>query len=195
MNAVARWEANARGRLQQVAIDLYSEHGFEQTTVAEIAQRAGLTQRTFFRYFADKREVLFWGEDALHELVALAVRGAAEAATPLEAVAAALKPAVTIFFEQRPREQVRQRHEVIAANEALQERELAKLARLATGVATALRSRGATEATARLAAETGVVILKIAVERWISDTTDRDLPRHIDDAFDDLRALLGPTDG
>ena len=162
--AVSRWEANARGRLQQAALELYSERGFEATTVAEIARRAGLTQRTFFRHFADKREVLFSGEDPLHELLVLAVAGAAESGSPLETFAAGLKPAVAMFFANRPREQARLRYEVIAANEALQERELIKLSRLTAAVAAALRGRGMAEPTATLTAETGVVIFKIAVE-------------------------------
>jgi hypothetical protein len=58
---MTRWEPNARGRLEQAALALYGERGFENTTVAEIAARAGLTERTFFRHFADKREVLFAG--------------------------------------------------------------------------------------------------------------------------------------
>lgn len=186
---MARWEADARGRLQQAAIALYCERGFDQTTVAEIAQRAGLTQRTFFRHFTDKREVLFWGEDALHELLVLAVAGAAESASPIAAFAAGLKATVAVYFEHRPREQARQRRDVIAANEALQERELMKLSRLATGVATALCGRGVAEPAASLTAEVGVVIFRIAVERWIDDTGNRDLAHHIDEAVAELTTL------
>src|SRR6201988_1911238 len=80
---MSRWEPNARGRLEQAALELYRERGFDQTTVAEIAARAGLTERTFFRYFADKREVLFWGQSALLELFVRAVADAPESAAPL----------------------------------------------------------------------------------------------------------------
>ena len=73
---MGRWEPNARGRLEQAAMELYLERGFDQTTVAEIAERAGLTERTFFRHFADKREVLFAGAGALQELLVSAVAGA-----------------------------------------------------------------------------------------------------------------------
>ena len=104
---MGRWKPNAAGRLQQAAIELYSEYGFDQTTAAEIAQRAGLTERTFFRHFADKREVLFWGEDSLHDLLVLAVTGAPDSASPIEAVATALKSTVAIYFQTRPREQAR----------------------------------------------------------------------------------------
>jgi AcrR family transcriptional regulator len=186
---MGRWEANARGRLQQAAIELYSERGFDQTTVAEIAGRAGLTQRTFFRHFADKREVLFDGEDALRDLLVLAVAGAADSASPIAAFAAGLKATVAVYFEHRPRDQARKRQAVIAANEAIQERELIKLSRLAAGVAGALRGRGVTEPAASLTAEVGMLIFRIAVERWIDDTGNRDLAHHIDEAVAEFRAL------
>src|ERR1700685_1823691 len=86
---MSRWEPNARGRLEQAAMELYVEHGFEQTTVAEIARRAGLTERTFFRHFADKREVLFWGAGALQELFVSTVASAPDSAAPIDAMAAA----------------------------------------------------------------------------------------------------------
>ncbi len=90
IRGMSRWEPNARGRLEQAALELYVERGFEQTTVAEIAERAGLTERTFFRHFADKREVLFAGAGTLRELLVSAVAGAPASAAPIEAVAAAL---------------------------------------------------------------------------------------------------------
>ena len=90
---MGRWEPNARGRLEQAAMELFIERGFEQTTVAEIAERAGLTERTFFRHFADKREVLFWGQGALQDLLVSAVAGAPDSAAPIDAVAAALEAA------------------------------------------------------------------------------------------------------
>src|ERR1700694_1568248 len=90
---MGRWEPNARGRLEQAALQLYIERGFEQTTVAEIAKQAGLTERTFFRHFVDKREVLFWGAGSLQELVVSNVGGAPASAAPIDAVAAALEAA------------------------------------------------------------------------------------------------------
>jgi AcrR family transcriptional regulator len=84
---MSRWEPNARGRLEQAALELYRERGFDQTTVAEIAERAGLTERTFFRYFTDKREVLFWGQGALQEIYVSTIASAPQSATPIEAVA------------------------------------------------------------------------------------------------------------
>src|SRR5712675_3366411 len=97
---MGRWQPDARARLQAAALALYGERGYENTTVAEIAERAGLTKRTFFRYFADKREVLFWGSRALEELFVTEVGAAPEAASPLEAVTAALD-AVAASFEDR----------------------------------------------------------------------------------------------
>src|SRR5215471_3367257 len=93
IGGMGRWEPNARGRLEQAALELYVERGFAQTTVAEIAERAGLTERTFFRHFADKREVLFAGADNLQEFLVSAVAGAPDSVPPIEAVAAALEAA------------------------------------------------------------------------------------------------------
>ncbi|MCV7101330.1 TetR family transcriptional regulator [Mycobacterium palustre] len=185
---MGRWEPNARGRLEQAALELYSHRGFDQTTVAEIARRAGLTERTFYRYFADKREVLFWGEDALRDSFVQTVAGAPDNAAPLEAVVAGLK-VIGILFEGRSREQPRQRQAVIAANTALQERELMKLARLASGIAEALRQRGAAEPAASLAAETGVLVFKIAFDRWVDDVNERTLAQLIDESLGELKAL------
>src|SRR5215475_10047386 len=98
---MSRWQPNARGRLEQAALDLYTERGFDQTTVAEIAQRAGLTERTFFRHFADKREVLFWGQDALMQLVTTQIADAPDSASPLETVGGALRAVGEIFEGRR----------------------------------------------------------------------------------------------
>src|SRR6266581_9385232 len=118
---MSRWEPNPRGRLEQAALELYIERGFEQTTVAEIAKRAGLTERTFFRHFADKREVLFAGTGTLQELLVSAVAGAPDSAAPMDAVAAALQAAGAVLQERRGYSRLRQA--VIAANAGLQERE------------------------------------------------------------------------
>jgi AcrR family transcriptional regulator len=187
---MGRWEPNARGRLEQAALELYSERGFDQTTVAEIAQQAGLTERTFFRHFVDKCEVLFSGENVLHELIVRAVVGAADSASPIDAVAGGLT-AASIFFEGRTREQVRRRQAVIAAHEGLQERELIKFSRLASEVADALRQRGVALPAASLAAEAGIVVFKVAIQRWIHDTDNRELLQHIRESLGELKALAG----
>jgi len=184
---MSRWEPNARGRLEQAALDLYVERGFEQTTVAEIAERAGLTERTFFRHFADKREVLFAGAGTLQEFLVSAVADAPESAAPIEAVAAGLEAAGALL--QVRREYSRQRQAVITANTGLQERELIKLASLATALAVALRKRGVTDPAASLTAEAGIAVFKIAFERWVNATGQPDLPQLIRESLDDLRAV------
>jgi AcrR family transcriptional regulator len=184
---MSRWEPNARGRLEQAALELYLERGFEQTTVAEIAKRAGLTERTFFRHFADKREVLFWGQGALRELVVSTVASAPDSAAPIDAVAAALETAGALLQERR--ESARQRQAIIAANAELQERELIKLASLAAAIAGALRRRGVTDPAASLTAEAGIAVFKIAFERWITEISRRDLPQFIRESLDELKAV------
>jgi len=184
---MGRWEPNARGRLEQAAMELFIERGFEQTTVAEIAGRAGLTERTFFRHFADKREVLFWGQDALRELLVSAVAAAPDSLAPIDAVAAALESAGALLQERR--EYSRRRQAVIDANAALQERELIKLASLASALADALRKRGVTDPAAGLTAEAGIAIFKIAFERWVNEAGPADLPELIRESLDELRAV------
>jgi AcrR family transcriptional regulator len=184
---MGRWEPNARGRLEQAALELYLERGFEQTTVAEIAERAGLTERTFFRHFADKREVLFAGAGALQELLVTAVAGAPDPVPPLEAVAAALEAAGARLQERR--DYSRRRQAVIDANAALQERELIKLAALASALADALRGRGVTDPAAGLTAEAGIAVFKVAFERWVNGTGQPDLPRLIRESLGELRAV------
>jgi len=184
---MARWEPDSRGRLEQAALALYGERGFEDTTVAEIAARAGLTERTFFRYFADKREVLFWGAGALQELLVSAVASAPDSASPIDAVAAALEAAGALLQERR--EFARQRQSVIAANTELQERELIKLASLSAALAGTLRQRGVSDTAASLTAEAGIAVFKIAFERWVDDSNQRDLPQVIRESFDELKAV------
>ena len=185
--AMGRWEPNARGRLASAALELYSERGFDQTTVAEIAERAGLTERTFFRHFADKREVLFGGQDALQEVIVTTLASAPESTAPIEAVGAGIRAAGATLQEISDR--VRQRQAVIAANAELQERELIKLATLATAIAAALRQRGVTDPAASLAAEAGIAVFRIAFERWISEPGGRDLPQLIQESLDELKAV------
>jgi AcrR family transcriptional regulator len=188
---MSRWQPNARGRLEQAALELYTERGFDQTTVAEIAERAGLTERTFFRYFADKREVLFWGQSALTELVTKHIADAPDSASPIDAVRAALQ-ATREIFEGR-REHARRRQAVIAANPGLQERELIKLASLAAAIAEGLGRRGVPEPAAKLTAEAAVAVFKVAFDRWISARKDIDLTHVIGESLDELKALTAGT--
>ena len=191
IGGMSRWEPNARGRLEQAALALYAERGFEQVTVAEIAAQAGLTERTFFRHYADKREVLFGGSTTLQEVLVHAVAEAPASAAPIEVVVAALE-AVGGLFEER-RDHSRRRQSIIDANPVLQERELIKLATLATTLAGALRERGVAEPAASLTGQTGIAVFRVAFERWVNDTGRPDLPHFIRESFDELKALTAGT--
>lgn len=184
---MGRWEPDARGRLEQAALDLYLERGFDNTTVAQIAERAGLTERTFFRHFADKREVLFGGGPILRDLLVAAVAGAPDTAAPLDTVAIALD-AITPVFEERLAA-VRRRQKVIAANPELQERDLIKMASLAAALAESLRRRGVGDPAATLTAEAGIAVFRVAFERWVSGSARRDLKGLLRESFDELRAV------
>jgi AcrR family transcriptional regulator len=181
---MGRWEPDAKGRLMVAALELYTERGYEQTTVADIAQRAGVTERTFFRHFADKREVLFDGAGTLQETVVTAIADAS--ALPVaQVVGAAMERAAAMMQERR--DFARQRAAAIAANPSLQERELLKLAALGAAAAAALRDRGVPEPTATLAAEVGVTVFKVAFEQWIGDQPD--FPACIRATLEGLKAL------
>jgi len=184
---MARWEPDSRGRLEQAALALYGERGFEATTVAEIAERAGLTERTFFRHFADKREVLFGGAAMLQELLVSGVAGAPDAAAPIEAVLTALEAAGALLQERRA--YARQRQMIIAASAELRERELIKLALLASALADALRRRGVSDPAASLTAEAGIAVFRVAFERWTQAGNQKDLPRLIRESLDELRVV------
>ncbi len=184
---MSRWEPNAQGRLMEAAMELYRDRGFDETTVAEIAERAGLTERTFFRYFADKREVLFSGSSALQELFVDTIVGAPASMTPLEAVAEALEAAAALL--QTRRDFARARNALIVAHAELRERELIKLANLAAAVAETLRRRGVKEPSASLTAEAGIAVFKIAFGRWVADAKKREFSRHIHEALRELKVV------
>jgi AcrR family transcriptional regulator len=183
---VARWEPDSRGRLAEAAFALYGERGFERTTVAEIAERAGLTERTFFRHFADKREVLFAGSSELQDKMVSAVRAAPEARTPIDVVAAGLDAAAAFLPE---RERARQRQAIIVANRDLQERELIKFASLTAALADTLRGRGLKEPAASLTAELAMSVFRVAFERWVAEDNDRSLSELMGEALSELKAV------
>jgi AcrR family transcriptional regulator len=189
---MGRWEPDARGRLAKAAMELYAEQGFDQTTVAEIAARAGLTERTFFRHFTDKREVLFYGMEMMRDLLVGAVADAPPSATAMDAVSAAFQ-AAGAMLQENP-ERVRLRDAIVSANAELRERELIKLAAFAAAVADALRDRGIPEPTASLAAETGVAVFKVAFARWVSEHDQPDLPGIVRASMDQLRGVLAHAD-
>ena len=168
---VARWESGARERLQGAALELFAARGFDQVTVAEIAAAAGLTERTFFRYFADKREVLFPPRSAFEQLF-LAGMEEAPGRDPMELVTGALEGAAA-FFPQERRAWSRTRNGVITANQALQERELLKMSALAETLTGALATRGVDSITAALAAQTGVAVFRTAFAAWLVEGETR----------------------
>ena len=184
---MGRWEPDARGRVMQAALELFSERGFEQTTVAEIAGRAGLTERTFFRHFADKREVLFAGADALRDLLVSTLASAPQAAAPIDAVVAALETATAPLQERR--DYARRRQAVIVANAELRERELIKLASWSAALAETLRRRGVREPAASLTAEAGIAVFRTAFGRWVNDAGEPSLPQLIREALGELRTV------
>ncbi|MDV3130130.1 TetR/AcrR family transcriptional regulator [Mycobacterium sp. 21AC1] len=188
---MSRWEPNARGRLEDAALALYTERGFDQTTVAEIAERAGLTERTYFRHFADKREVLFGGQSQLVDLLVSGIAEAPGTATPLDAVGLGLI-AVGGVFDGR-RDQARRRQAIVDANPSLRERELIKLASLAVDMTDALRRRGVSEWSARLAAETGMAVFKVAFEQWIA-ASGQGLAAVVATVLDELKNLTADVD-
>jgi AcrR family transcriptional regulator len=184
---MGRWDPDARGRLIKAAMELYAERGFEPTTVADIAAKAGLTERTFFRHFSDKREVLFSGSAALQELMVGAVAKAPESAAPIEAVAAGIEAAAGVL---RDRKHSRARQKLIEAHPVLRERELIKMASLASAFAATLRKRGVNEPRASLTAEAGIAVFRIAFERWVKGPGNREFLELIREGFAELRSLV-----
>jgi AcrR family transcriptional regulator len=184
---VSRWAPNARERLEDAALDLFVENGFEETTVAQIADRAGMNRATFFRHFADKREVLFGGEDVLAGLFAGAVRAAPAGAALTGCLQAALTAAGEAMTPQL-RAAAARRRLVVAANSELQERGLLKHARITQSVTAALRERGTDELTARLGAEMAMLAFTVAFERWMAAKDDEPFPPFAEAALSDLQA-------
>jgi AcrR family transcriptional regulator len=185
---MGRWEPDAQGRLRRAAVELFAERGVEATTVAAIADRAGVTERTFFRYFTDKREVLFTDQGQFAAGFVAGVRNSPVEASPLDAVAAGLREGIG-FFTPDQRDRSRVRASVIATNPGLQERELLKMSSLADDMAAALRDRGVSEPSATIAAWAGIAIFGVAFATWLEDGETRDLPELVEDGIGALRAL------
>jgi AcrR family transcriptional regulator len=185
---VVRWEPDSRGRLAEAALALYGERGFENTTVAEIAERAGLTERTFFRHFADKREVLFGGGEEFEDVLVGTVARSPESFAPIDAVAAGLQ-AVAVFLEER-RAFARRRQAIIAASAELRERELIKLASLSSALARTLRARGLPDSAATLAGEIAIAVFRTAYERWLDESNERPLPELMHESLAQLEGVV-----
>jgi AcrR family transcriptional regulator len=187
MESMGRWKPDARGRLVQAALELYSERGFEDTTVEQIAQRAGLTERTYFRHFADKREVLFSGAHELEEVMLRALDGAPASLPAIDAIGVVLEAMAVGFEDRRAFAQRRQR--IITAHAELQERERIKLASLAASLAVALRRRGVTDSAATLAAELAIAVFRVAFARWVDESNRHDFARIIRETLHEVRAV------
>jgi AcrR family transcriptional regulator len=189
--SMARWEPGTAARLQHAALELFSERGYEQVTAAEIAESAGLTQRTFFRYFSDKRDVLFAGQDTFVEAFLAGAAAAPHDAPPMRVVAAAINGAAAFFTDER-RPFSRARQSVIEQNPALQERERHKLAQTAVELGRALRARGIGEPAATLAAESGVTVFSIAFLQWLQPDERRPFTSIAAATLDEFLALGRP---
>lgn len=182
---------DARRRLVQAALELFTESGFDHTTAAQIAARAGVTERTFFRHFPDKREVLFVGQAILDTALSRAIAEAPAELSPIETLRRAFA-AVTEMLEQNRRFSEPRQH-IIAATPALQEREVAKHAAITRAVADALRKRGVEARRADLTAQVGLSVLSYALTAWFAEPSSR-LANHLDHAFAELQDLSSPTE-
>ena len=178
---------NVRRRLQGAALELYQARGYDRTTTAEIAARAGVTERTFFRHFPDKREVLFDGEAALSAALTTSLADAPAELGPWEAMTRAFRATEPLFNENRA--STSPKRQLIEASPALQERQLAKTGALTVALASALRGRGVADGLATLAAQIGLATLTHAVAAWLDDPAG-DLDEHITQAFRATRALV-----
>ena len=185
---MGRWEPGARERLVLAAVDLFGEQGFDETTVAQIAERAGVTKSTFFRHFPDKRELLVAGQEALSALMTEGIAAAPDDAGPLQAVAAGLDRASSMMGPLN-RELAPRVAAAVAASAELQERNALKSVGLASAMGSALIRRGVPEPTAALAAELGVLAFKRAFAEWLeSDEGSDELAHRARVALDELRA-------
>jgi AcrR family transcriptional regulator len=184
---MARWEPGARERLVVAAVDLFAEQGYDATTVAQIAERAGVTKSTFFRHFPDKRELLVAGQETLSRLLAEGIADAPASASPLEAVAAGLRRASTAMGPMN-RELAPRLKAAVAASTELQERDALKSVGLAAAMTAALTARGLPDATAALASELGVLAFKRGYNEWSEHDRDDDAAEYLVAALDELRA-------
>jgi AcrR family transcriptional regulator len=184
---MSRWQPDAEGRLTKAAITLFERQGYDETTVAEIAETAGLTKRTFFRYFADKREVLFNSSHELQERWIGGIEAAPPDAGPMAAVSGGLDEVAELFADRHPFARMRSR--IIAANPELQERELIKLQSLASAIKAALLDRGVSVNAAILASQAGVTVFHVAFARWVEQEDPAALRRLVDESLEELRSV------
>ncbi|MGW1838533.1 TetR/AcrR family transcriptional regulator [Streptomyces sp. NPDC002067] len=192
---MGRWEPGARERLVVAAVDLFTEQGYDATTVTQIAERAGVTKSTFFRHFPDKRELLVAGQETLSRLLSEGIADAPGDAGPLEAVAAGLRRASTAMGPMS-RELAPRLKAAVAASTELQERDALKTVSLAAAMTTALLARGVPDPTAALAGELGVLAFKRGYAEWAEDDrgAEGELAGYTLAALDELRAATASLD-
>ncbi|GAB3922855.1 TetR family transcriptional regulator [Microlunatus endophyticus] len=183
---MSRWAPHARERLKDAALDLFAENGYEATTVAQIADRAGLNRATFFRHFSDKREILFDDEDQLVELFTAGIHDAEPEATLMQCLNAALASAGTLMTDDQ-REKAVRRRAVTAASIEVRERGLLKQRTIAHAITAALQQRGVEALTAQLAAELAMLAFSTALQRWAASDSDPFAP-HAATALSELQA-------
>ena len=184
---MSRWKPDAEGRLVSAALTLFAERGYDDTTVAQIAEAAGLTKRTFFRYFADKREVLFKGSEQLQQTWVDSIASAPVGAGPMAAVSCALDAVAALFVDRLPFARVRA--QIIATHPDLQERELIKLQTLAGAVSDALVERGEASNAAILASQAAVTVFHVAFAQWLEQDDPAAMRQLMDRALQDLRTV------
>jgi len=185
---MSRWQPNARDRLERAAVELFIEQGFAETTVPQITARAGLTTRTFFRHFADKREVLFARDEELPALVARLAADAPASLSPMMLIAYALETVAATRLEGQ-RAYLRTRHAVIQADEGLRERELRKLSALSDAISLGFRDRGVDELTSILAAQLAVTVFSVTISRWLDQDGEQPLSDLVHDTLRALRSV------
>jgi AcrR family transcriptional regulator len=185
-----RWEPSAEDRLREAALALFLERGYENVTVADITEHAGLTRRTFSRYFADKRDVLFAGSDRLPELISQAVGSADAALGPAEALLAGLSGTGAVLAKNVPRSTERRR--VVAGSAELRERERTKFAAVTDSLTAVLKARGATDTAAQLLADVGIAVFRTAFARWTEEPDGADFPVYVHEAAAELTSALAP---
>ena len=185
---MTRWKPDAAGRLSKAAFELFVEQGYEATTVAEIAERAGLTKRTFFRHFADKREVLFAGAGEMEGYWLAEIAAAAPDAEPLEAVCGGFDSISDMFAERHAFARVRS--SIVEGNPEVKERELIKMHRLTAAIEDALVQRGTPAHAAKLAAQVGVTVFHVAFGRWLQQEDPAALRPMLDETLNELRSVL-----
>jgi AcrR family transcriptional regulator len=181
-----RWEPQARERLRDAALELFLEYGFDNVTVAQITERAGLTRRTFSRYFTDKRDVLFADAERLPEVLAAAVERADPDLTPFAALLSALTEVGHLVADEHAAE----RRAIVQASPELQERGLTKFAAVTSALTAALEQRGTAPATAALLAPVGTAIFRAAFDRWTSQPEQATLAERIAETAGELAATM-----